>query len=324
MNKAKYYLGVDIGGTAVKIGLVEKNGNVICETTYPDDFDQYMTPILETVLKSMDLFLKEKEVEAKDLYGVGVSATGQIDERKGMVIGAVDHIRNWNGSQIKARIQERYQLPVTVINDANCAALGEFYVGAARGVPNVIVVTIGTGIGGGIIVNSQLLMGAQGLSGEIGSMILNYDYEGAKAGNPANCYEEYAATTALVRMVRDSILKGEIKGLDEAGLNGRVIFENVKNGNIKLQEIVDKWICNVAAGLVSLVYIFNPDLILLGGGVSAQKELFVNKVREKVLSQVMPAYRDKLRLEAATLGNQAGLVGAVYYCMNHLVEGKSK
>lgn len=322
MNKTKYYLGVDIGGTAVKIGLVEENGNVICESIYPDDFDQYTTPILETVIKSMELFLVEHKVEAKDLSGIGVSATGQIDEQRGMVIGAVDHIQNWNGSQIKAKIQERYQLPVTVVNDANCAALGEFYVGAARGVPNVIVVTVGTGIGGGIIVNSQLLMGAQGLSGEIGNMILNN--EGSKSGNPAIFYEEYASTTALVRKVRESILKGEIEGLDEAGLNGRIIFEHLKNGNFKLQEIVEEWIGNVASGLVSLIHIFNPDLILLGGGISAQKELFVDKVKEKVRSQVMPAYRDRLRMEPAALGNQAGLVGAVYYCMNHLEQEKGK
>ncbi|MDF2523151.1 MAG: Transcriptional regulator/sugar kinase [Clostridiales bacterium] len=315
MNEKKYYLGVDIGGTAIKIGLVDDYGNVLHEATYSDDFDQYETPILDTVLKSTDLFLKQQKILIKDLYGIGVSATGLIDERNGRVIGAADHLKNWNGSRIKDRMQERYHLPVTVVNDANCAALGEFFIGAAKGVPNVIVVTVGTGIGGGIIVNSQLLMGAQGLSGEIGNIIINY--EDLESENNIGYYEKYAATTALVRMVKDGIKKGVISGLDEADANGRTIFNSVKYGNNALQEVIDEWIGYVATGVVSLVHIFNPDLILIGGGVSTQKELFVDKLREKVLSTVMPAYRDELRLEPTALGNKAGLVGAVYYCMNH-------
>ena len=316
--KHKNYLGIDIGGTAVKIGLVDEQGTVLHEGTYPDHFDQYETPILDTVLKSTDLFLEHYAVSVKDLCGIGVSATGLIDSEKGMVIGAVDHIRNWNGSRIKERMQERYQLPVTVLNDANCAALGEFFIGAAKGASDVIVVTVGTGIGGGILVNSRLLMGARGLSGEIGNMIMNYAGADGENAQQTGYYEQCASTTALICMVRDGIRSGKIKGMDETKIDGKIIFDTIKLGNQELQEITDQWTGYVAAGLVSLIHIFNPELILIGGGVSAQKELFINKLREKVLGTVMPAYRENLRIEAAALKNNAGLVGAVYYCMSQI------
>ncbi len=316
MNEKKYYLGVDIGGTAVKIGLVEDNGTVLCQETYPDNFDQYKTQVLDTVVRSTELFLDEHKISTKDLMGIGISATGLIDEKSGVVIGAGDHIPNWNGSCIKERMTQRFQIPVTVINDANCAALGEFFIGAAKDVANVIVVTVGTGIGGGIIVNSQLLMGAQGLSGEIGNIVIHCDTKNGE--QRFGYYEKYAATTALVGMVTEGIQTGFIKGMDDMKVNGKTIFEELGKKNAELEEVVDQWMDYVAAGLIGLVHIFNPDLILIGGGVSAQKELFVDRVKEKVLAEVFPAYRDKLRIEPAALGNNAGMVGAVYYCMEQM------
>lgn len=313
MDHVKQYLGVDIGGTAVKIGLVNEAGTVISEGIYPDNFDGYETPILDTVLKSTDSFLEEYAAAPESLCGIGVSATGLIDSEKGVVIGGVDHIRNWNGSRIRERMQERYALPVSVLNDANCAALGEFFTGAARGAANVIAVTVGTGIGGGILVNSRLLMGERGLSGEIGNMIMHIS--GRDQKQDFHYYEQYASTTALVRMVREDILCGKIKGMDETQINGMAIFDTLKKGNEELRAVTDRWTGYVAAGLVSLIHIFNPELILIGGGVSAQKELFIDPLRQQVMAAVMPAYRENLRMEAAALKNNAGLVGAVYYCM---------
>lgn len=315
MNETKCYLGVDIGGMAIKIGIVEEDGTIRCQEVYPDNFDQYKTPILETALKSTELFLKDHNIPVKALHGIGVSATGLIDEKKGMVIGAGDHLPNWNGSHIKERMEEQFRLPVTVVNDANCAALGELFAGAAKGEENVIVVTVGTGIGGGIIVNSKLLMGAQGLSGEIGNMMLRCEKN--MTSDSAGSYEKYAATTALVNMVKEGIRRGSITGLNEEEVNGKLIFDSISSGNSEVQRVADEWMNNVAAGMASLVYIFNPDVILIGGGVSAQKELFVEPVRRKVLSFVDPAYREHLRIEPAALGNDAGMVGAVYYCMQH-------
>lgn len=311
--KRKIYLGIDIGGTSAKFGIVDENGNIICKAVAAVDFDGYETPILETVKSQSRKFLEEQKIEPQELSGIGVSATGQINTRKGIVAGTAGHIKNWDGSRIKDELEEMYGVYTTVVNDANCAALGEYWIGAARDFENVAVVTIGTGIGGGIITDGKLLLGAQGAAGELGHFTIDFKGKKCACGN-TGCYEQYASTTALLKMVRGKIVAGELSAFSDT-IDGKSIFTELGQGNKELEEIVDEWINYVAIGLASLVHIFNPSLILIGGGVSAQQELFIDKLREKVIKNIMPMYRLGLRIEKAVLENNAGLVGAVYYCM---------
>ncbi|MDO4284574.1 MAG: ROK family protein [Eubacteriales bacterium] len=314
MNSERIYLGIDIGGTAVKMGMMTETGELLETASAPVAFDGYETPILTTVKaeakRFADRFAQEYPERAARLAAIGVSATGQIDMDRGIVTGAAGHIQNWVGARIRDELEETLHLPVRVANDANCAALGEYWIGAARGVQDVIVLTVGTGVGGGVITGGKLLRGARGIAGELGHIVINGDGEPCSCGN-RGCLEHYASTGALVRMVREGIECGEIPAF--AGeVNGRTIFEALDRADhTALAACVNRWIGYLADGMVGLIHIFNPSLILIGGGVSAQEELFVRSLRETVMARIMPSYREGLRIERAALGNNAGLAGAV-------------
>lgn len=313
------YLAVDIGGTAVKIGLVEGEGNFLFTSECSVDFDGYETPILDTVVKSCGLFMEENGIGRGELRAIGVSATGSINTVEGTVDGSAGHIKNWKGSRIREKMEERFQVPVYVLNDANAAALGEVWLGAARGKRNVVAITIGTGVGGGIIVNSELLLGASGFAGEIGHITIQYGGEECPCGN-IGCLEEYASMTALVKRVRQEIAAGRLENLPAGEVNGRLIFEEMKKGNQEILRIAEEWMGYIAAGIRGFIHIFNPETVIIGGGVSSQKELFIDKVREKILEKLHPEFVQGLEIVAAQLANKAGMAGAVYYCKQRLGE----
>ena len=173
-------LGIDIGGTAVKIGVVDENGKVLLSETRSVSFDGYKTSIMTTVANLAGEVLEKSPVK---IEGIGVSATGQIDVNSGTVIGVGAQLGDWLGSPVKKILEDRFHLPVTVINDANAAALGEQTFGRAKGKENVLVVTVGTGIGGGIIENGRLIQGRRGIGGEIGHYIINFDGVECPCGN---------------------------------------------------------------------------------------------------------------------------------------------
>ena len=308
----KHYLGIDIGGTAVKLGIVDEAGAVLAKAEESVSFDGYRTPILTTVLKAAQAFLAAQSVPAESLAGIGVSATGQIDSRKGIVAGTCGNLPNYIGAPIKAELEKTFGLPVTVANDANCMTLGEVWVGGAQGYTDVIGVTLGTGVGGGILTGGRLLEGARGLGGELGHY-RTHALDGVDCTCGAKgCWERYAATTALVRAAQEK---------DPAWKDGRAIFAAAEAGNDTVLALLDAWTDEIAQGLAGMVHIFNPQLILIGGGVSAQQKLLIDPIAAKVKAAVMPAFAEGLEIRAAQLHNDAGMVGAVYYfllpCINN-------
>ena len=300
----KQYFGIDIGGTAVKLGIVDETGKVLCKGEQSVNFDGYQTPVLDTVRKAAKEFLTAQAIPVENLSGIGVSATGQIDSRKGIVAGTCGNFPNYIGSPIKAALEQDFGLPVTVANDANCMTLGEVWVGGAQGYTDVIGVTLGTGVGGGILTGGRLLEGARGLGGELGHF-RTHALDGVLCTCGASgCWERYAATTALVRGAQPRNPKWK---------DGRAIFESAHAGDPTILALLDDWTDEIAQGLAGMVHIFNPQLILIGGGVSAQQELLIDPVAKKVRASVMPAFAEGLEIRAAQLHNDAGMVGAVYY-----------
>ena len=266
--------------------------------------DGYQTAVLESVRKAGKEFITAQAIPVENLSGIGVSATGQIDSRRGVVAGTCGNFPGWIGVDIKGTLEREFDLPVTVANDANCMLLGEVWVGAAKGYTDVIGVTLGTGVGGGILTGGRLLEGARGLGGELGHFRLH-----ALDGVACTCgaiggYERYAATTALVR-------DAQKMGLDAP--DGRAIFEAAAAGDARTLAVLNRWISEIAQGLAGLVHIFNPQLILIGGGVRAQQALLIDPLAAQVRKSIMPAFAEGLEVRAAALQNDAGLVGAVYY-----------
>ena len=300
----KQYFGIDIGGTAVKLGIVDETGKVLCKGEQSVNFDGYQTPVLDTVRKAAKEFLTAQAIPVENLSGIGVSATGQIDSRKGIVVGTCGNFPNYIGSPIKAALEQDFGLPVTVANDANCMTLGEVWVGGAQGYTDVIGVTLGTGVGGGILTGGRLLEGARGLGGELGHY-RTHALDGVLCTCGASgCWERYAATTALVRAAQPRNHKWR---------DGRAIFESAHAGDPIILALLEDWTDEIVQGLAGLVHIFNPQLILIGGGVSAQQELLIEPIARKVRASIMPAFAEGLEIRAAQLHNDAGMVGAVYY-----------
>lgn len=316
------YLGIDIGGTAVKFGIVTDAGEILYRKEYPVAFDHYATPILDTVQKRSREFLQDyakRTGDEKDVTpgGIGVSATGQIDSVNGVVAGVGGNIANWQGSPIKAVLEAEYQVPVSVLNDANCAVLAEVWTGRAKGCRQVVMVTIGTGVGGGIITDGTILTGAHGFAGELGHFMIDRKGRHCTCGN-CGCYEQYASMTALIRSVREQWPAAGSENTGRQAVNGRMIFELAEQGDPVITGIVAEWIADIAAGLISFIHLFNPELVLLGGGVSAQETLFIEPLRARVMAGVMDNFRVGLELAGAALKNDAGMIGAVYYLKQQL------
>lgn len=310
------YLGIDIGGTSVKLGLVTDKGKILASDNYEVAFDNYKTPIFETVKKSIERFLKNNSINKNELMGIGVSATGQVNSNTGIIVGVGGNIKNWCNTEIKKELEEIYNLKTTVINDANSMVIGEQWIGKAKNYKNIMGITIGTGVGGGIIVNSNVLLGNIGIAGELGHFSINSNGKVCTCGN-IGCYEQYASMTALIKNVKEKYSDIGNLSISKEEINGKYIFDELEKGNKELESVVINWIEDIGKGLVSLTHIFNPEIIIIGGAVSKQEKLFIKPVRNYVLSHVMQKFGENLKVEAAELENSAGLVGAVYYNINN-------
>lgn len=292
-------LAIDIGGTSAKMGLLDESGTIHARQEVSVSFDQYRTPILDTVISAAARFLEEEKVE---IAGIGVSATGQVDTALGQVVGTNGKIPNYEGAAIKETMEARFSVPVWVLNDANAAALGECFLGAGIGYRDVLMVTLGTGVGGGLILDGHVYGGSRGLAGELGHFTLYQDGVPCACGK-RGCYECYASTKALVMRAGTE--------------NGRVLFERIQNGDAGMQAVLNAWLDDVAAGLTGLIHIFNPALVIIGGGISAQETLMIRPLVSRVMAGVMPRFADNLCIRRAALGNDAGMIGALRFWLDN-------
>ena len=279
-------LAIDIGGTMIKYGLVSSDGEILST----DKIETEAEKGLENILNKIDnIFKRYKE---NNPVGIAVSGTGQINGIIGKVIGGNPIIPNWIGTNLAKILEKKYNLPAVLENDVNCVALGEKWIGAGKDLSNFICLTIGTGIGGGIILNNQLFRGENFVAGEFGHILI-------KKGE----FEQFASTTALIRLVKERTGKT---------LNGKEIFDLEKKEIVEYQEVISKWIENLTDGLSSIVYCFNPANIILGGGVIGQGEPLINRIKNSLFKKIGPQFKEKLNIIQAKLGNNAGMIGASY------------
>ena len=297
----KYGFGIDLGGTTVKIAYFDETGEMLEKWEIPTDTSENGIRILPDIAASVRAFLTERKIADSDILGLGIGVPGPVNA-KGVVNRCIN--LGWDVFNIAQKLTELTGFPVKAGNDANVAALGEFWKGGGQGCDNMVFVTLGTGVGGGILTGGRLLEGARGLGGELGHY-RTHALDGVDCTCGAKgCWERYAATTALVRAAQEK---------DPAWKDGRAIFAAAEAGNETVLALLDAWTDEIAQGLAGMVHIFNPQLILIGGGVSAQQKLLIEPIAEKVKASVMPAFAEGLEIRAAQLHNDAGMVGAVYY-----------
>lgn len=285
-------LAIDIGGTMIKYGLVSSDGEILST----DKIETEAEKGLENILNKIDnIFKRYKE---NNPVGIAVSGTGQINGMIGKVIGGNPIIPNWIGANLVKILEEKYNLPAILENDVNCVALGEKWIGAGKNLSNFICLTIGTGIGGGIILNNQLFRGENFVAGEFGHILI-------KKGE----FEQFASTTALIRLVKERTGKT---------LNGKEIFDLEKKEIVEYQEVISEWIENLTDGLSSIVYCFNPANMILGGGVIEQGEALINRVKNSLFKKIGLQFKEKLNIIQAKLGNNAGMIGASYLLLEKI------
>ena len=285
-------LAIDIGGTMIKYGLVSSDGKILSTDKIKTESSKGLNNILNKIDNIFKIYKENNPV------GIAVSGTGQINGIIGKVIGGNPIIPNWIGTNLVKILEEKYNLPIVLENDVNCVALGEKWIGAGKDLSNFICLTIGTGIGGGIILNNQLFRGENFVAGEFGHILI-------KKGE----FEQFASTTALIRLVKERTGKT---------LNGKEIFDLEKKEIVEYQEVISEWIENLTDGLSSIVYCFNPANIILGGGVIEQGEALINRVKNSLFKKIGLQFKEKLNIIQAKLGNNAGMIGASYLLLEKI------
>lgn len=285
------YVGIDIGGTAIKHGLLDEQGTIIEKSVLPTP-PEGGPGILKATVQ-----IVEQYRAAHELAGICISTAGMVDCDKGSIFYAGPTIPNYIGTQFKAVMEERFGLPCEVENDVNCAGLAEYISGAAKGSKVAVCLTVGTGIGGCAIVNGQVLHGCSGSAMEIGYLNMH-----------GKTFETLGATSVLCQKVKER--KGAASAEEWDGYH---VFEAAKQGDKVCLEAIDEMCDVLGEGIANICYVLNPDTVVLGGGIMAQWELLQPRMEAALKRYLGPALLAPLRLAAAQHQNDAGILGALYH-----------
>lgn len=304
----RYCFGVDVGGTTVKLGFFDEEGNLLEKWEIPTRTEDNGKHILPDVAASILDKMKEREVTREDIVGVGIDAPGPIDA-KGTVYVAVN--LGWGTFSLKNELQSLLNLPVEAGNDANVAALGEMWKGGGQGYSNVVVVTLGTGVGGGIIVDGKILSGATGSGGEIGHIhVMDSETEPCNCGN-CGCLEQYTSATGIVRLAKRRLAEDDKSSVlrECANISAKTVFDAVKDGDELAIEVAERFGQILGKALAGIAAVVNPEIFVIGGGVSKAGPILLDYIQKNYMQAAFTGARGAL-FSLATLGNDAGIYGA--------------
>lgn len=307
------YIGIDVGGTTAKAGVVDEEGKILSKSVCRTGKERAFEDIAADMAELCRRVVRESGHEMADIAAVGVGIPGEQDPRSGLV--AFCNNLGWVNVPLMQRLREALGLSVYVDNDANVAALAESAFGASRDVKSSILVTLGTGVGGGIVENRRVRTGAHGVGGEIGHMVVVVDGEKCNCGH-RGCWEKYASATAIIRMGRalmeekpDCALARQLGG-DAAQLNAKAVLDLAKAGDADCMGIFETYVKYLCVGLANLINIYDPDMIVLGGGVAYAGDFLLDAVRAALGDYVYCPALSWARVELARMGNDAGIIGA--------------
>ena len=305
----KYAIGVDIGGTTVKLGLFDESANVIDKWEIPTIKDNQGEQIVPDVAKSILAKLEEKSIPKAQVAGIGVGAPGAVDEEGVMTGGAVN--LGWPVFNLREALKNATGgIEVKAANDANVAAFGEMWQGGGKGYSDMVAVTLGTGVGGGIIVNGKILTGATGAGGEIGHIHIEDDETDVCGCGHTGCLEQYASATGIVRLAKRRLAADDAPSvLRGAELSAKAVFDAVKDGDKVAIEIAEKFGYYLGKGLAAVADVVNPQVFVIGGGVSKAGEILIPYIEPNFQKFVFPPCKNA-KFALAKLGNDAGIFGA--------------
>lgn len=310
------YIGVDLGGTGIKVGIVDSDGKILYKTSCPTRYQNGFGVIVADMADLIEKVLKNTNTDIKDVISIGVGTPGSVDDKNGIILYA-NNLNLYNAN-LRQELGKYFDKPIYVGNDANCATLGELFALEDEDITDLVAITLGTGVGGGIIINKKIYTGVNGIAGELGHTVLSFGGEKCTCGRNG-CWEAYASATALIRDTKraadenpDSYVAKLVN--DNGGkANGKIPFDAAKEGDAVGQKLVDNYISYVAEGIINIINTFRPHAVVIGGGVSKEGDNLLNPVKEYVNKYVYGGQETNVtKISIAKLGNDAGIVGAAF------------
>ena len=315
-----YSIGIDLGGTNIAAGITDSDGHIVYKASVPTGASRPREEIIDDIAALCRTLCRDAKVPFDSIRQVGIAVPGGVDAEAGEILFTPNI--PFSGINIRDILSKKLDgKPVLLANDANAAALAEARAGAAKGAKNAVMITLGTGIGGGIVIDGKIYTGSNGLAAELGHFVIE------KGGVPCGCgrrgcFEVYGSATALIRMTKEELdrcfMSGEATLMAESRkLNARVAFDAYRAGDAAAKRVIDKYIGYLASGIASLINIFQPEVFIIGGGVSNEKQFLLDLLRPLVDAEDFAKDAAKrTRLVIATCGNDAGIIGAAMNSIN--------
>jgi glucokinase len=308
------YAGIDLGGTNIAAGLVDENGKVVTKGSAPTGRQRPYGEIIRDMAGLIYRLMDEACVELDDIGSIGIGSPGTPDNDKGILVYA-NNLPDFINVPLRAEMQKHLNLPIILDNDANCAALAESMAGAAKGARNSVTITLGTGVGSGVVIDGKVYSGFNYSASEMGHMVICAGGAMCTCGR-RGCWEAYASATGLIEQTREaavnnpeSLINGIIDG-DLDRIDAKTAFDAARQNDPTGKQVVEKYIGYLAEGIVNLVNIFAPDVVVIGGGISKEGEFLLFPLRDIVKRYVYFKGEPQTDIRVAKLGNDAGIVGA--------------
>ncbi len=308
----KYRIGVDVGGTNVKVALVDKTGSIVYSDTVPTRAEMGYEYTISNIITAIRNLMKESKVSKDLIEGIGFGFPGQIDCDNG-IVRLAPNIPGWVNIPIAEIVSKEFEIPVKVDNDVRCAALAELNYGAGRGAKNLICITVGTGIGSGLIINGKLVRGASNAAGEIGHIKLQMEGGPICGCGDTGCLEAFASGPSIVALAEEYIKGGKstkYRELANPDITPYIVAEAAKQGDVVAKKIFEIMGNYIGVGLASVVNLLNPEKIVIGGGVADAGDLLFIPLKETLKKRTMPIQGSAVEVVHAELGNTAGVIGA--------------
>lgn len=304
-----YVIGIDLGGTKISCAISDLDGKVIAQTTIPTLAQEGETAVLNRIIKSVDTVISESGVSASEIKAIGIGSPGPLDSKKGIIVTTPNlPFKNFN---LVKPISEHFLIPAYLDNDANVAAIGEFMFGAGRGSENMVYVTVSTGVGGGAIINGKIYRGNTCNALEIGHTTVFPGGPRCGCGN-IGCLEAVASGTAIGRRANEAVnskVETSLKNYDK--VTSYEVFKEAEKGDVVSKKILDEALTYLGIGISNIIVSFDPEKIIIGGGVSKGGDIVFNKVKEVVNERCFKVMAESCKIEPAGLGTDAGVIGAV-------------
>ena len=313
-----YYVGIDLGGTNIKAGIVDDQGKMLNKSSIKTNADRPCEDIIKDMGNLAVQVIAEAGLKKEDISAIGIGSPGTPDNEAGLLVYAKN--LPFVNAPMRKIIREVIDLPVYIDNDANCAAMAEAVAGAAKGAKYSVMITLGTGLGGGIVLDGKVYSGFNHAGAELGHVVIEQDGKQCTCGRKG-CWETYSSATGPVNMTKERLLEARANGVksliddmiegDINRVNARVAFAAMKQGDELGAKIVDEYISYLASGIANMINIFQPNVLSIGGGVCNEKDYLLIPLKEKVFAQTYskdPAKQTIIKI--AEMGNDAGIVGA--------------